>query len=261
MKIYRFLPDARHYGMLARPLQGPFWPRGIDLGAAIARLHPPIDDDAAKEGCSSFRFEPEAAPHSDFPALSLQVPIVSERALAALQSASLIGNAFPISASGIAYYAVQPVLSSRSPRGASLLDARASRGLALPHGEIYHYFVRAFEPESIPGEFFTIPELEPYSELYVTQRFVDVVRAADLTGLDYVELVFDGGPVQPVYQAQASQAAEELSGRYRLEHDLLQHRCTFYGYTSSDAEAAIAAAVAAGHVCFEYVHPRYERPT
>jgi hypothetical protein len=125
----------------------------------------------------------------------------------------------------------------------------------MPRGEVYLYHARVFEPDRIPGEFFTIPQFEPFSELYVTERLVELARSQGLTGLEYLELVFDDGPIVPHYPP----APPTSSFRAELELELIRGRCDLMSYSSTEIDAAFEAAVSAGYLARDFVAPEYRR--
>jgi hypothetical protein len=197
---------------------------------------------------------PEEQATSDFPVLSLQVPVVSERAAEKLgfhpersldgDWMDLAGRLRPMWIGGQRFFAVQPLLAARGEPTAFLPES--SSGIALPNGEIVHYHTRAFEPDRLRGEFFTIPAHQPYAETYVTEGLVDRARAAGLSGLDDLELVFDGAPVPPRHAPPPPDALEGPGYRRDLEWELFKGRGALWSYLDEELAAAFRTAVLAG---------------
>jgi hypothetical protein len=253
MKIYRFLPNAREYAAVTKTLAGKWWPDGLDLGVVMQQLFPKRTDPWPHEDNRYDKYPPELS-LSDFPAFALNVPVLSERALAALTCVGLVSDAVPMTVSGQPFFAVQPRVLP------GVFDEENSRGLALPGGEVFHYYLRSFDVSKVTAEFFVIPKLQPFSELYITERLLGAAKAAGLTGLEYVELVYDeGGPVVPVYPAVARERITQYSYRRRLEWELLFWRAEFSCYDEAAIRDAVEGAVSAGLISFDYVRPDYRR--
>lgn len=229
---------------MMRTRHGQWWPDGLDLGPFMPRLFPQSGDPWSHAG-NQFNQYPSEAPLPDFPAFALNVPIVSPRAADVLRRAALISDAVPLTVSGAPHFAIQPQRSQNVFRPAS------SSGLTLPGGEIFHYHRRDFETAG--------PEFEPFSELYITERVLDQADAAGLTGLEYYGLVFDDGPVEPVYPTVEQTAIPDLTVRRQLEYDLLYWRCSLWSYSKPQIEEAVKSAVARGVLSFDYVVPEYQR--
>jgi hypothetical protein len=103
-----------------------------------------------------------------------------------------------------------------------------------------------FEPSRIRGQFFTIPAHEPFSETYVTEAFVDRARDAGLTGLEDLELVFDGAPIPPRHTPPPPEALERPSYRQELEWELFNGRGSMWSYFEDELRAAFRQAVLDG---------------
>ena len=116
----------------------------------------------------------------------------------------------------------------------------------MPRGEVLHYHTRMFEPSRVRGEFFTIPEHEPYAETYVTEAFVDRARAAGLTGLEDLELVFDGTPIPPHHQPPPPESLDDRGYRQELEWELFIGRGSVWHYLDRELEEAFRSAVLDG---------------
>lgn len=253
MKIYRFLPNARDYAAVTMTLAGKWWPDGIDLGGVMLKLFPKGPGPWPHEHNRYDKY-PDELPLPDFPAFALNVPVLSERAAAALGCAGLVTDTVPMTVSGQPFFAVQPRVLP------GVFDADKSRGLTLPGGEVFHYYLRSFDVSKVTAEFFVIPALQPFSELYVTERLLGAAEEAGLTGLEYVELVYDEeGPVVPVYPAVGREQITQFSYRRRMEWELLYWRGSFRCYDEDVIRDAIEGAVSAGIISFDYVRPDYKR--
>lgn len=257
MKIYRFIPNAGEYRYLPRSLVGKWWPDGIDLGKAADKLYPKVLGDRPypwpHEG-NRFTSASEGRVLPDFPALSLNVPILSERAVSALSALGTVDTPAELTIDARRFFAAQP---RRIP---GVFREEASTGLAMPNGEIFFYDRRSFDVSKVDAEFFMIDALRPFSDLYVTDRLVTAAAAAGLTGLEYLELVFDeGGPVVPRYPRRDLAEIPEFTGRRELEYYLIDWRCSIWGYDDREIKDAVSAAVSQGSLSLEYVKPTYER--
>lgn len=254
MKIYRFTPRIEGYAHPWRSVAGRWWPPGIDLGPAMDEVHDMSSWGIRPHADARYDRSPEELATSDFPVLSLQVPVVSERAAEKLgfhparglenDWMDLGGRVHPIRIGGDRYFAVQPLLTARGEPGPFVPEA--SSGIALPNGEIVHYHTRMFDPDRLRGEFFTIPAHQPYAETYVTEAFVDRARSAGLSGLDDLELVFDGAPIAPRHPAPPPEALERPSYRRDLEWELFQGRGALWSYLDDELRAAFRRAVLDG---------------
>jgi hypothetical protein len=253
MKIYRFLPNARHYAVVTKTLVGQWWPDGIELGGVMRQLFPKGPGRWPHVNNCYNQYPPEL-PLSDFPAFALNVPVLSERALAALTSARLVSDAVPMTVSGLPFFALQPRVLP------DVFDEGNSRGLTLSDGEVFHYYRRSFDVSKVTAEFFVIPKLQPFSDVYVTEQLLGAAEEAGLTGLEYAELVYDeGGPVVPVYPSVAREQIQQYTFRRRLEWELLYGRASFRCYEDEEIRDAVEGAVSAGLISFEYNRPDYRR--
>lgn len=258
MRIYRFVPNAREFSYTPRSLAGKWWPDGIDLGEVPSRLFPKYLGEVPypwPHDGNQFSRDSDFRDFSDFPALSLNVPVMSERAVSALTSANIVLEPIvPMHVEGLRFFAIQP---KRSP---GVLRASASAGLIMPYGEVFFYYQRYFDVSAVNCEFFMLDELMPFSDLYVTERFVDAAKAAGLTGLEYLELVFDeSGPVVPTYPAVERDKVSQFSVRLQLELDMISWRCAVWGYGESEAEDVTYAAISRGLIADDFVPPVYVR--
>ncbi|HWU89533.1 MAG TPA: hypothetical protein VN253_19865 [Kofleriaceae bacterium] len=251
MKIYRFVPDLERFAHPRRSIVGRWWPDGIELGSWMDCEH----GDSSLWGrphADGYDPSPPELPFSDFPVLSLQVPVVSERAAERLgfhpdrstEGPSLVGRLRPMSIGGQRFFAVQPLLEVRGEAHAFIPEA--SVGIPLPRGEIVHYHTRMFEPSRLRGEFFTIPAHEPYAETYVTGAFVDRAREAGLTGIDHLELVFDDGPIPPRHTPPPPEMLDNPTYRQDLEWELFRDRGYMDSYLRPELEACFRHAVLDG---------------
>lgn len=245
MRIYRYVPNAKDYSPIAKRVYGQWWPDGVDVDPLWHELFP------RQEGHDNHLVQ--VADHAalpDFPAFSLGLALISERAKLALER--LIPAAVPVMVSGKPFYAI-------SPLRCDAFVPKDSSGLQLPGGETFFYTRRSFEPSKIAGEFFTLRAYEPFSDLYVTERLMDIVLQERLTGLEYAELVYADGPVEPVYPAVRRESIPEFTMRRTLEYDLIYQRCSLWCYSENEVQSAVYAAVAGGAISFDYVLPEYRR--
>lgn len=254
MKIYRFVPHIEGHAHPWRGMHVRWWPQGIELGSLMEALYRmPV---LGMRGYEDGRYDrsPEELAPSDFPVLSLQVPVVSERAAERLgfhpergqDWGSLASRLRPIWIGDERFFAVQPLLSVRGEPHPFVPEA--SSGVVMPRGEVLHYHTRMFEPSRLRGEFFTIPEHEPYAETFVTEAFVDRARAAGLTGLEDLELVFDGAPIPSHHPPPPLEALDSPSPRYRqeLEWELFKGRGSLCHYLDRELAEAFRRAVLDG---------------
>ena len=253
MRIYRFVPDLAGYAHPWDTLEGWWWPHGIELGSWMQRTHD-LSALGIRPSSGHYRRSPEELACSDFPALSLQLPILSERAAERLGAHPERAGSWPELARRLhplwigeeRLFAVQPLLSTRGAPHAFL--PTASEGVQLSRGDTVHYHTLAFDPGLVRGEFFTLPAHEPYAETYVTEAFVDRARAAGLTGIDHLQLVFDGRPIPPTFPPPPASALDAIqpSFRHTLEWSLFHGRGSFASYPEDELRAAFRAAVLAG---------------
>lgn len=243
MKIYRFTPRIAGYAHPWRSVAGRWWPDGIELGPAMDGTHDMSSWGIRPHADARYDRSPEEMATSDFPVLSLQVPVVSERAAGVL-AGDLDGRLRPMWIGDQRYFAVQPLLAARGETNGFV--AEESSGIQLARGEIVHYHTRSFEPGRLRGELFTIPAHQPYAETYVTGGFVDRARAAGLSGLEDVELVFDDQPIAPRHAPPPAEALDRPSYRQELEWELFKGRGSMWSYLDDELRAAFRAAVLAG---------------
>jgi hypothetical protein len=258
MQIFRFIPNAYNYPLIIRTLSGQWWPEGVDLGRFMNYLCPKSFGDYpwAHEG-NCYLHEPSELELSDFPAFALHLPVISPYAADVLTSSGLISTPVPMTVSGRPFFAVQPALTLLEPNLPQPFVAEDSKGLAMSGGEIFHYYSRTFDVSRITKDFFTIPEFEPYSDLYITERLVDIAKAAGLTGLEYLELVYDNGPLEPRYPTIDRSAIPSFTARRKLESELMEGRCSMLLYDTLATRDAVDSAVCSGYASFEYLQPKY----
>jgi hypothetical protein len=260
MKIYRFIPNTRDYRYVSRNLAGvKWWPDGIDLGRIPNNDFPKILPDAtsrpwAHEG-NQFDGIQDNLPFSDFPGLTLNVPILSERAARTFAALSTVDVAATLTVDGQRFFAVQP----KAAKGA--FQADRSAGFAMPEGEVPFYYQRSFDTSRISAEFFMIDELVPYSDLYITDRLVTAAAAAGLTGLEFIELVFDeDGSVVPTYPSVPRDQVHTLFKRGSMEAEMIFWRCSMWIYNTSEIDEACFELFSSGRVSLVDQPPTYKRP-
>ena len=248
MRIYRYIPDAgkyrRYYFM---QLSYKWWPDGIDLGPRAERTYARSYDGEvwAYEG-NNFPVGGRNAPYSDFPALSLNVPALSPRALDALRPMPGLEKVVAIHIGEADFFAVQPPVLEA-------LDPERSEGIFTPRGEPLFYTKRWFDENLVTADLFWVSALMPISDVYVTERFVDAALAHGLTGLDYLELVWDGAPVVARYPP----TRKHIDAREFLEQAQLLARRDAHRRFTDDPEynQIVEQMIADGYLPLEYVHP------
>lgn len=244
MKIFRFVPDVAGYGHPWRS-GGRWWPRSVELGEWMDYRSGFPDTGITPQLEGAYRAD-EHMPLSDFPLLSLQLPLLSTRAAESLAGLGLAERLRPVTINGAPFFAVQPLFTVRGQPEAFV--AEASQGIRMHRGEIVHYHTLAFDSAHIPGELFTLGPHEPYSELYVTEAFVERVRTAGLTGLTHPELVYDGGPVAPRYRPPAHAHIDQQSWYAQETWQLFYERGSMLSYFEDELLDAFRQAQQAGHV-------------
>jgi hypothetical protein len=249
VKIFRFIPDLKKYAHPWRSVSGRWWPEGIELGRWMDYAH---GWDPTPPENNQYGHSPDELPLADFPWLSLQLPVVSDRAAQRLgihpehdpRDTALAARLRPMLIGQHRFFAIQPLFAVRDEPHAFV--AEASQGIALPNGEIAHYHTRVFEPSRVHGEFFTIPAHEPYAETYVTDAFVDRAREAGLTGIDHLELVFDDGPIAPAYPPATQRDLDDPTYRHKEEWLLFGERGNMLSYSDRELRPVFARAVLDG---------------
>ena len=257
MKIYRFIPNCSDYRHLPRSRVGKWWPDGIDLGKAFDRNYPKFEGPEPypwpHEG-NRFHAYPREAPLSDFPGLSLNVPLLSERAAAVLAELGTVDVPAELTIDDQRFFAAQPKTIP------GVFHTEGSSGLAMPNGEVFFYYRRSIDVSRVSAEFFMLDGLRPFSDLYVTDRLVTAAAAARLTGLEHLELVFDeGGPVVPRYPRRDRAAPAVRKGSYEMEYYLIHLRCSSDGYEDSEIRQAVHEAACEGYLSFDGTKPTHER--
>jgi len=256
VKIYRFIPNGKEYTSIALK-NGQFWPDGIDFGEVIKMDF--NDDLLFGQQPDHSKFERISAdlPLPDFPAYDLQLPIVSAKALEILSSDKTLENrAVPITVTGETFYALQPIMNIE--KASNPLVQKQSKGLTLASGEVYFYYSRMFDVKKIHGEFFAISDFKPYSDLYLTENLLERTVSAGLTGLEYVELVYDNGPVIPRYP-KVNIDTIPYTLRKEMEFTLISRRQMLYMYDWTDFQSRFQQAIADGYIPYEFMVPEYER--
>lgn len=243
MKIYRFVPTIAGHAVVPKTLVGRWWPDGIEMGTAMDHLFPKTSLSAHPDNV--YHQFPIDSQLTDFPAFALNVPLISEKAAAVLRSAGVTNNFVPITIDGKPYFAV---LYGRIP---GIFRSESSEGLALPGGEVFHYYRRDFDTSKTTTEFFSLPVFGPFSDLYFTERLMDVVASAELSGLESSELVYDNGPLTVRYPPIDRTCLPQGTFRQRMESELLYWRCSLANYDAAVIQEALESAAADGWISFD----------
>ncbi len=80
----------------------------------------------------------------------------------------------------------------------------------------------------------------------MTEAFVDRARVAGLTGLEDLELVFDGAPVPPRHQPPPPESLDRPGYRQQLEWELFNGRGSLWSYLGGELRDAFRCAVLDG---------------
>ncbi len=243
MKIYRFVPVAAGTAAVPKTLAERWWPDGIYFGQGLARMFPK-GPHWAHEG-NRYEQYPEELALPDFPAFAFNVPLLSEKAAAVLRSAGLVDELVLVHVAGKPFFAVQ---YRKLPE---VFRPESSEGLALPRGEIFHYYRRDFDSSQAVAEFFSLPPFGPFSDLYFTERLLAASQQAGLTGLEACELVYDNGPVTVRYPKVDRASLPDGTLRRRLECELLYWRAAVLDYDERVIEDAIENAAVDGWISFD----------
>ena len=243
MKIYRFVPVAAGRAVVTKTLAERWWPDGINFGTGMARMLPK-GPQWAHLG-NRYRQYPEDQPLPDFPAFAFNVPLLSQKAAAILRSAGLVDELVLVHVADKPFFAVQ---YRKLP---DVFRPDSSEGLALPRGEIFHFYRRDFDESKATAEFFSLPVFGPFTDLYFTERLLAVSQEAGLTGLESCELVYDNGPVTVRYPKVDRALLPDGTLRRRLEWELLYWRAAVLDYDESVIRDAIENAAAEGWISFD----------
>lgn len=245
MKIYRYIPNTADFGMVSRPVTRRWWPTNIDLGwdMDLSFKYSPALENNSKH-VMSYYHDPDNLPLSDFPALTLNLPIISHKALSAIQAAGIKLQVEPVLIGDRKFFAVQ---SQDLPL---VFNFEKSKGLKFPNGDVFYFYHRMFNEAEVRNEFFTIPKL-CCSDIYITERIIKICQDANLTGLEYVELVFDGAPIEPHYKPQHKEEMDVFTARAQLERDLIAWRCSAMNYTQPEIDRAVEDAVSKGYISYK----------
>ena len=154
--------ESLGFGQVLHSIVGRWWPDDIELGSWMNYVH---DDSFRPHADGAYGVATHEAPVSDFPLTSLQLPMLSARAMTVFEE--LRPRAVPIQVGGHPCFAVQPLLED-GPEGPVLCE-EASEGIAMSCGEIVHYHTRMMDPNRVPGQFFTLRPHRPFAETYVTE--------------------------------------------------------------------------------------------
>lgn len=188
---------------------------------------PPAHEPWRYEG-NLFQLSRPDRPIADFPAFPLCIPVASERGMSHLNGLSGLDRNVAIKVDGDTFFAIQPKMlkfNSINEAESSFISCPSSDPLFSDLPLIFKF--RQFNEIEIDVDIFWLECLEPYSDVYVTGKFMERVKDAGLTGLEFVELVFDNGrPCMPQYPITQERDTQKLRSypRYNLEMDLLANR-------------------------------------
>ncbi len=263
MKIYRFIPNGKDFRFIRMPdaVTGVIGPRGILLRGSEFSAEdfsvPLSDADVSLRGVvETYETHPLYAnrPLSDFPPLYLNVPIVSERAVSILRRIDRCPDVLvPVSVDGFRFFAIDVASEI-------VCDPDRSEWVAFPppcDDEPAFCYRRAFEISRVRGEFFGLGYWYGVSDCYITSIFVDEARRAGLTGLEYIELVYDEqGPVIPTYPViERIERADRC--KLFMERGNLSERWWTVGKV--DFQPVCEGLIKRGLISLEYTQPTYKR--
>jgi hypothetical protein len=225
MKIYRFVSSGAHKYRFpdVLPSSHRWWPDHIELGDIANEIFPKTGYGVHRWPFEGNRFSTQSGPLPlpDFPAFSLSVPVMSVRARSRLCERGVRGlNSFAeMWIDEETFHAVQP------PTQMGALDLDRSVALEMPDGEPLYYFHRWFREDKITADIFWLDCMLPFSDVYVTERFVEQAAQAGLLGLECTELVYaDGQPCLPMHPVRT---ADELKVSQSHARNVLEH-CHLY---------------------------------
>lgn len=243
MNIYRYVPDGRHYRGMDVGYGDRFWPEGIELGSSAEQEFP--------KGIGGGRWwlegnRYESTPGStgslaDFVATTMNIVVLQSRAFQALGN---FASSVNVTVDDLPAVALQlPCLD--------VVSVEESTFVSGPEGEPLFWNRLAFHEKSVTDDLFWISSSMPFSYVYMTEAFVQKSKSLGLTGLDYVELVWDGRPRELSYPPIRS-AGSRNGYRYYLETNFIMSRAAMMGYFSNDIEPILSTALKSGLLPWAY---------
>lgn len=224
-----------------------FWPDGIDLGAVAESDFPKglFGTRWALEG-NRYRSRVGATkPLADAIATTMNLLVLSERASRLVRE----------DMKRAVHVDDEPAWAIQLPVLQNAIDTMGSSGVQAPEGQTLFWNTLAFRARNVTADVFWLQEEMPFSYVYITERFADRARAANLTGFQQMELVWDEGPrtlsYPPVHRIQ-----DKNGYRYYLEIPFLLVRASHFGYMSQDINPILDEAMANGRLPTHYPSPR-----
>lgn len=186
MKLYRYAPDSklRQFGV---DDASAWWPRGVSMPSPVPAAFPHPEDWEDR-----FVGYPRFLPIGDLPQHTLSHLAWSERAHQVLAGMSGIQASTTASFDGERLHVVQPVLLEEA------IDVDHSETLKDQEGRPLALTRHVFRASQVDLDIFWAG-LMPFPEIYLSQRFVQACTAAELLGTEGLRLVWDNGPVGPLF--------------------------------------------------------------
>ena len=243
MKIYRYIPNTINHGVITKPIDQKWWPLGIDLGHQMDHLYEGLSDNTSPNTLKHYPFDEHQLPLSDFPALALNLPLVSARAVEALKRHGVEGNYQQVEVGDQLFYAVQTYTNDE------LFDWDQSDSVNVGNIPLF-FHKRVFNTDAITGEFFTLPDFA-FSDVYITEKLLQICEQEKLTGLEQVELVYgESGPVIPHYVQESEPNLQSLNPRAQLEMEIIEWRCSYYCVLKQEMDKFLVSISKKGYIDF-----------
>lgn len=241
MKIYRYVPDGRQFRSMRVSYNDRFWPQGIDLGKRADQEFPRGLTKAGwwLEG-NQFRSYEATQPLADFVATTMNIVTVTERAVEAIG-----GKKVAVTTDGAPAFAIE------LPRLQGVIDLDASRAVVSDGQPLFWYHYK-FRPEHITADAFWLEEAMPFSYVFLTERIVEKAHASGWTGLDYVELVWDGTAAVELAYPPVTHVRQQTGYRYHLEESFVLARAAMVGQMTDEVHPILEQAMAKGRFPASY---------
>lgn len=221
-----------------------FWPEGIELGRD-AELEFPKGISGTRwwlEGNRYHSAQGDNSPLADVVATTMNILVVQARAA---DACGLAGRQVSVTVDDVAATAFQ------LPELEAVVDFDQSDAIRGPEGEPLFWNRLEFIPQRITHDAFWLKEDMPFSYIYMTEAFVTRAKSMGLTGLDYLEPVWDGSACELSYDALKSVGARN-GYRYYLETNFLLARAAMFGHLSGDIHPILDEALALGRFPWRY---------